>query len=240
MSGYAYLSTAVGKDADSDYNIMKNAVDDMQQWAQNDLDVNKDIYRYDFGELNTDQSEYEDSEEGKFVSDCLEEIGDNRATVEGENIVIGHTNFDWGYGGGKSHYTTSDGTTIHGEAVYLGGYVTDEEKDLFCWHEAGHNWGAEHSDAKYSDNGSTVLSATPMIASYCIDEGGDPRTLYCGATTFSDPDCEGPLTPDIICQDLENAPTPGLYHDVESEFDRDFAYCAERSMENWVEDNTVN
>lgn len=217
----AYLSTAVGNGAWDEESLVKNSADDIRTWVNNNINTNETVYRDDFGVLSTDGGNYsnDNSGEGEFAKDALREIDDNNYLTSKENIIIGHKVEGWGYGTARFSVSGIDARVC---TVYVGGFVPNEESRLFCWHEAGHNWGADHVDAKYrtKDSTSEIVGATPMIAGYLISSEDAPRVSYCAHSPgFGQTQCWGP--------DLQNGqpndPTGNYIHDFYREFDYMYA-----------------
>jgi hypothetical protein len=243
----AYLSTAAAQGAVDNVDVIENETDEMANWLDNNLETSTDIsfYRWDFGEIPINDGEYGEGQSGQnnFANDALQHIGENRAVVDGENILIGHEIASWGYGGDGYTYTNSDGKKIWGSVVYIGQYVQDWTKRVFTWHELAHNYGAKHEHGDYSTNSNNKITAiTPMLVSYIRDPYGNCNTeCYYGVNFTACGSGFVPSNVDTCSSNKPNDPTDGDYVDcgVNTTYHHDHLnYCAEEAMEDEIDSNS--
>lgn len=234
----AYLSTACAQGADDNYGVVRRHADEVESWIEDNMSLSEPISRADYYELTVNDNDYAETDSGEenFAMDALEEIATWYNPEHLENILIGHEIGAWGYGKAHHDYDTSSGETLRGATVYVGAAITKNEKGLFCWHEAGHNWGAFHPDAEYRTNDwNEIVGATPMISGYLIDEDDDSRTTYCAtADGLDNSPCNGP---DPLNNGQSNNPTQGYYHDFYKEFDYRYAPNAQEGIREYFSDN---
>lgn len=231
----AYLSTAVASGGASD-DVIKNHADEIKNWVEEIANTSESIDRTDFGELYINAGDYANTAQGEknFGKDALKQIDELFGVSPNENIIVGHQVREWGYG--RSRMTVPD---INAKVctVYVGSYITKQEKGLMCWHEAGHNWGAGHIGANYDlepPSGSFVVDATPMIASYCVDANGNTRTTFCGESDgLKQIDCSGP---DPLKNGKPNDPTGDYEHNPGPKFKYEYAENAEDTIETTLDE----
>lgn len=190
------------------------------------------FYDYDLGQSSEYCSSYpqDDSGETLFVEAVLEEMKPD--LIADDNVIISHSCFDFGYGGGRYEITLDDGSTAYGHAVYAGPGAASWEVYGFTWHELCHSYGADHGNATFDLSGSDMHHITPMGMGYVHTDSGNPDTRY--SAVDSDPN--DPAVPDYFCYGKQNFYYPSYVHsDKEANHDLDrLAYCTESKIENWL------
>lgn len=145
-----------------------------------DGNLSHHIDTWDFGRISVGPGDA--SSERDFVEQSLSHIDNNYPTSPKENIIIGHHNLNWGYGGGETSIERSLGGRLYGCAVYIGPYIDYWEKQQMSWHEAGHNWGADHRHGHYDLESSDVITnIRPMGSSYTYSDISACDMPYCGS-----------------------------------------------------------
>jgi len=138
------------------------------------------FYSYDFGRSSISASYYSGNDAGEeaFVKDVMQELKEDDRLFSDDNVVISHSSFGFGYGGGAYTIDLDGGGTATGHAVYAGIYARRWEVRGFTWHELVHTMGPWHAAADVDTTSGLMHSITPLGMGYVHDKNNEPDTHY--------------------------------------------------------------
>lgn len=230
----SYLSFAHASGSPSRKDLVRTEVRNVVSYLNSKISDHE--FRFDdLGNtgINAGSWRYSDTTSGetRFIRDVLEALVDGGEILPYENVVIAHARLGFGYG--QSLRYTIDGETYYGAAVYAGGLlVRNYEIKGFTWHEAAHNYTAQHRHGRFAlqsdaDGVSNMYRITPMSYSYLYSRKGVVDTGFPGSLSQK---------PATFCDARDNDTYDYRYRrkSYNHVYDR-YSKCTRRRIQRWAD-----